>query len=139
MLIELFDKVSSAIDQKQFTVGVLLDLSKAFDTVNHSILFDKLECYGIRGLALDWIKSNFSSRPQFAQFNEYCFSPQRIRSGVPQGSILGPLFFFPCSTARVQIGTPSRFLMKSCVLDLMCTCTLMRAHEQMFPSNGHTQ
>lgn len=92
-LIDLVDKITSAIDRKEFTIGVFLDLSKAFDTVNFDILFDKLEYYGIRGLALDWVKSYFSNRSQFVQYNEYCSSAQTITCGVPQGSILGPLFF----------------------------------------------
>ena len=92
-LIDLHEKISSAIDHGELAVGVFLDLSKAFDTVNHSILFDKLEHYGIRGLALKWIKSYFSNRLQFVEYNGYVSYRANIMCGVPQGSILGPLFF----------------------------------------------
>ena len=73
-------------------VGVFLDLSKAFDTVDHSILFDKLEHYGIRGLSLKCEKSFFSNRLQFVEYNCHVSSRNNISCGVPQGSILGPLF-----------------------------------------------
>ena len=65
-LIELHDKMSSAPDNGELAVGVFLDLSKAFDTVNHSILFDKLEHYGIRGLAVKWIKQTSICRIQWS-------------------------------------------------------------------------
>ena len=71
----------------------MLDLSKAFDTVNHSTLFDKLEHCGIRGLALKWIRSYFSNRLHFVEYNGYVSSRANIMSVVPQGSILEPLFF----------------------------------------------
>ena len=92
-LIDLYDKISLALDRNEHAVGVFLDLSKAFDTVDHNILHDKLEHYGIRGVALDWVRSYLSNRLQFVQFNGQCSSPQTICCGVPQGSILGPLFF----------------------------------------------
>jgi hypothetical protein len=92
-LIDLYDKISDAIDRKETSVGIFLDLSKAFDTVNHEILFDKLEHYGIRGLPLQWIKSYVTNITQFVQFNEHRSSPSAVCCGVPQGSILGPLFF----------------------------------------------
>ena len=93
VLIHLINRISSAIDPRETTVGVFLDLSKAFDTLDHQILFTKLEHYGIRDVALQWIKSYFSRSQQFVQINQTCSSMQTVKCGVPQGSILGPLFF----------------------------------------------
>ena len=92
-LIYLANKIATSIDQNEITAGVFLDLSKAFDTLDHQILFDKLEHYGVCGLALQWIKSYFFNRTQFVQTNDTRSSEQIIRCGVPRGSILGPLFF----------------------------------------------
>ena len=68
-LIDLYDKISVALDNKEFAVGIFMDLSKAFNTVNYEILFKKLNHHGIRGKALDWIKSYLSNRFQFVHFN----------------------------------------------------------------------
>ena len=67
-LIDLHDQISTVFDRGEFFVGIFLDLSKAFNTVNHAIVFDKLAHYGIRGLALDWIRSYFSNRKQYAEY-----------------------------------------------------------------------
>ena len=81
------------LDRKMFNLVVLIDLKKAFDTVDHQILLRKLELYGIKGQALTLLKSYLTNRKQKCQIKNSFSSERLIKCGVPQGSILGPLFF----------------------------------------------
>ena len=92
-LIDLVDNVSQAIDDKKIGLGVFVDLSKAFDTVDHDILTNKLNHYGIRGVQLSWFADYLKNRTQRVKFKDCISSPRTINCGVPQGSILGPLLF----------------------------------------------
>ena len=81
------------LDRKMFNLVVLIDLKKAFHTVDHQILRNKLELYGIKGQALTSLKSYLTNRNQKCQIKNSFSSEHLIKCGVPQGSILGPLFF----------------------------------------------
>ena len=93
VIIELVDKITSAIENNEYTIDIFLDLSKAFDTVDHEILISKLEHYGIRGTPLSWFKNYLTKRQQIVKCNNVLSKPNTIRCGVPHGSVLGPLLF----------------------------------------------
>ena len=78
---------------KHTSLAVYLDLSKAFDTIDHSILLKKMEHYGIRGITLEWFKSYLNQRVQYVTYKSTNSKSLNIPCGVPQGSVLGPLLF----------------------------------------------
>ena len=72
--------------RKKISIGVFIDLNKAFDTVNHDLLIYKLE-YGIRGIAQEWLKSYLKDRKQFVQIDECASTLLSVTCGIPQVSI----------------------------------------------------
>ena len=92
-LIEILENLHLKLDNNEWIYGVYLDLSKAFDTVNHDILLHKLQHYGIRGKAHEWFYSYLNNRKQYTDVNNTQSDEKIINIGVPQGSVLGPLLF----------------------------------------------
>ena len=92
-LLNIMDEISVEMDYRKYSIGIFLDLSKAFDTVDHNILLKKREIYGIRGTALKWFSSYLSCRTQFVSIGDAISNPLHIKCGVQQVSVLGPLLF----------------------------------------------
>ena len=88
------NSVVNSLNSSYHTMGIFIDFSKAFDTIQQSILLKKLEHYGIRGIALDLINNYLSNWKQYVYYDNNCCSTlSDVTVGVLQGSVLGPLLF----------------------------------------------
>ena len=112
-LMVLIDKITHALESGKHVIGIFLDFSKAFATVDHAILLGKLYHYGIRSTALHWFQSYLHGRKQYVTYNSVQSNHMPIKCGVPQGSILCPLLFcyismiyIICVTTRIQFYSP---------------------------------
>ena len=93
-IVRLTNQIYELFERNQYTLGVFIDLSKAFDTVNHSVLIKKFQMYGIRGVNLAWFCSYLANRKQDISLrHDLRTGAQNILCGVPQSSIIGPLLF----------------------------------------------
>ena len=92
-LFEVMEQIFYARDNGEYVLGVFLDIKKAFDTVNHNILLQKLHHYGVRGLCLDWFETYLDNRQICTNIGSSKSNKCNLNYGVPQGSILGPLLF----------------------------------------------
>ena len=92
--LELTDRITPAMDNNDVPISIFLDLSKAFDTLDHAILLTKLEHYGVEGIPLQLLKYYLTNRKQYVTFHDVNSNVLPINTGVPQGSILGPLLYY---------------------------------------------
>ena len=92
-LLAQFDRLLAQLKNHKIPINFYIDLAKAFDSLNHDILLDKLSYYGVHGTAKTLLKSYLSDRKQYVKIDEVKSSIQSIKTGVPQGSIVGPLLF----------------------------------------------
>ena len=91
--LELKDKILKYIDEKNASLAIFMDLSKAFDTLNHEILLNKSRHYSIIGTALKWFSSYLTGRQQYDEVKSTSSCLLPLKTGVPQGPMLGPLLF----------------------------------------------
>ena len=92
-ILDFTETVYDALNAKRHNISVLIDLKSAFDTVNHRILLNKLELYGVRGLGLDWIKTYLTNRENYVALGKTYSTHCTTNIGIPQGSIIGPILF----------------------------------------------
>ena len=108
---EITNNINNSFEKKESAFCIFLDFAKAFDTVNHDILINKLEYYGIRGSPLNWFKSYLQDRQQYTNINGTLSSLEYMKCGVPQGSILGPLLFLIYINDIVQSSSILKFIL----------------------------
>ena len=93
-IVHLVDQIYESFENDNYTLGASIDLSKVFDTVDHSILLKKLKMYCVNTTNLAWFASYLNGRKQYIKITESADTLKKdIKCGVPQGSILGPLLF----------------------------------------------
>ena len=93
VIIDIHSKIIESLNKKENPCCIFLDFAKAFDTVNHDILLEKLNHCGIRGQPLKWFESYIKERQQCVTIDNFQSTLQTVKCGVPQGSVLGPLLF----------------------------------------------
>ena len=127
----LVDKIRKEADKGNITGAIYIDLSKAFDTVNHSSLLDKLPCYGIKDFELLWFTDYLFLRKQIVEYDGVYSNTESMSVGVPQGSILGPLVFL------ILFNDVHKSLMHSQILVYADDTVIFTSHRDINIIEGH--
>lgn len=120
-LIDLINEITTCIDKKKYVMGIFIDLQKAFDTIDHRIVMNKLEKYGFRGIIKNWIQSYLGERQQFVQMDQYKSEQKNIICGVPQGSILGPILFLLYIIDICNVSEEMKFVLFADDTNIICS------------------
>ena len=110
-ILSLVDYLINFFEDNKLTCGIFLDISKAFDTIDHNIILSKIYKYGIRGNTLNWLMNYLSNPYQFVSINNPSSSFLRIECAVPQGSILGQILFLLYINDLPRVSTKPRLLL----------------------------
>jgi hypothetical protein len=128
-VMENIDKIIESLESKKIPLNIFLDLSKAFDTLDHNILLHKLKHYGITGIANKLCESYLTNRQQYVECDGYKSKLLPIQTGVPQGSILGPIFFLIYVNDFDRSTNMFRFIMYADDTTLLTTLSSVNADE----------
>ena len=109
------------MDNQEHTIGVFIDLKKAFDTIDHKILLQKLYNYGLRGKSNDWIRSYLKNRKQYVKIEECKSELMDVVCGVPQGSILGPKLFIIYINDMIKTSKLLKFILFADDTNIFCS------------------
>ena len=134
--LELIDRIIIQLDKDEIPINIYLDLSKAFDTIDHIILIDKLKYYGVHGTNLNLFSSYLENRKQYTEIDNIKSNMLSITTGVPQGSILGPLLFIIYINDFAQASKMFNFLIYAYDTTLSRTLKLFsdNTHDRNFES-----
>ena len=134
--LELIDRIITQLDKDEIPINIYLDLSKAFDTIDHIILIDKLKYYGVHGTNLNLFSSYLENRKQYTEIDNIKSNMLQITTGVPQGSILGPLLFIIYINDFAQASKMFNFLIYADDTTLSSTLNVFsdNTHDQNFES-----
>ena len=139
-LIELVEEITTAIDEGKTTVGVFIDLkTKAFDTVDHNILVNKLEHYRIRGLANNWVCSYIENRRQYVCINDSNSECLDVKCGVPQGFILGPALFILYVNDMCNVSKSLKSILFADDKTEICTGTMTGVYQDREVTAGNSR